>query len=360
MNSRQQYRRLSLPTGTETLQLREAARHHRITRTLEDLFARWGYDPAETAMVDYFDVYRRLLREDDIRQVYRAVDRQGEILALRSDSTLFLAKQLGLRLTEADLPIRVFYNDQIVRAEDRHNLSNNEYQQAGIELVGVESPDGDAEVLFLALEALAELTIDEAVVHVGSHAVVAACAARIGVDEEELADAVRRRRFSEPDTTERLSPACRALLSFIGPPDQFRAVAAHAAETDAAVTPAVDELITVTSSVTAAVGDRAAERIRIDMSELGSMHYYTGMAFSAYGPTGNAAILRGGRYDHLLRAFGFDAPSVGFSVFTRKLPNDTLATAADDAQVAAEGEDFGSRVAHARKLHITGKRVHLS
>jgi ATP phosphoribosyltransferase regulatory subunit len=359
MSSPQRYRQLSLPTGTETLQLHEAARHRRITRTLEDLFSSWGYDPAETALVDYFDVYRRLLSDEDVRQMYRAVDRQGEILALRADTTLFLAKQLGLHLTTDDLPVRVYYTDQIVRAEDRHDISNNEYQQAGIELVGVGEIEGDAEVLFLAVEALQALGLTDAVVHVGSHALVAACATEAEIDTETLADLLRRRAFHDP-ILERLTPQLRQLTEFIGGRADFDALRKRIGSVPESVADAADQLVRAVRLLQEILPDEWADRIRLDASELGSYHYYTGIAFSAYIPDSNAAVIRGGRYDRLLQSFGFDAPSVGFSLFTRKLPASVFAAANRDATTQpAQGATLADRVADARRAHSERKRVHL-
>ncbi|MEX2445456.1 MAG: ATP phosphoribosyltransferase regulatory subunit [Alkalispirochaeta sp.] len=359
MSSPQHYRQLSLPTGTETLQLHEAARHRRITRTLEDLFSLWGYDPAETALVDYFDVYRRLLSDEDVRQMYRAVDRQGEILALRADTTLFLAKQLGLHLTSDDLPVRVFYTDQIVRAEDRHDISNNEYQQAGIELVGLAHNEGDAEVLFLAVEALQALGLTDAVIHVGSHALVTACANEAGLDTATVADLLRRRAFHDPILQELDAPLQR-LTAFIGGRADFETVRDELGSESTEISTTSDELIRVVSLLEAIIPVEWRNRIRIDVSELGAYHYYTGIAFSAYIPDSNAAVLRGGRYDRLLEAFGFDAPSVGFSLFTRKLP--AAVFGGDDPPVNVEfarGATLAERVADARQRHTTRKRVHL-
>lgn len=359
MSSPQHYRQLSLPTGTETLQLHEAARHRRITRTLEDLFFLWGYDPAETALVDYFDVYRRLLSDEDVRQMYRAVDRQGEILALRADTTLFLAKQLGLHLTSDDLPVRVFYTDQIVRAEDRHDISNNEYQQAGIELVGLEHREGDAEVLFLAIEALQALGLSDAVIHVGSHTLTEACATEAGIDTETLADLLRRRAFHDPALAE-LSAPLQHLTQFIGSRGDFEALRNQTESLSAAVRTAADELVRIVTLLEGIIPDDWKHRIRIDVSELGSYHYYTGIAFSAYIPESNAAIIRGGRYDRLLQAFGFDAPSVGFSLFTRKLPTSIFAGARHERHAeSAQGATLLKRVFDARRFHTERKRAHL-
>jgi ATP phosphoribosyltransferase regulatory subunit len=357
----QNYRQLSLPTGTETLQLREAARHRRITRSLEDLFSLWGYDPVETALVDYFEVYRRLVSEEDVGQMYRAVDRQGEILALRSDTTLFLAKQLGVHLTPDELPVRVYYNDQIIRAQERNDISNNEYQQAGVELVGVDGPDGDAEVLLLAVEALDTLGLHDAVVHLGSHAVVEECARAAGIETASLEEMVRRRAFDDVASTAALPRSLAELLRFIGPVDDFgdRVSALPDEVLAPALRTALARLTDTATLLGRLIGTERSARIRIDLSELGASHYYTGVAFSAYTRSSNAAVLRGGRYDALLKAFGFDAPSVGFSLFTRKLPEEIMAARDTEVVPPAPGDDFVARVENAREMRDNGTRVRL-
>jgi ATP phosphoribosyltransferase regulatory subunit len=357
------HRALSLPTGTETFELRKSARNRRVTRMLEDHFYLWGYDPAETALVDYYEVYQRLLPEANIRQTYRAIDRAGDILAVRADSTLFLAKQLGVHLTHDDLPVRVYYNDQILRAEDEHDIASNEYQQAGIELVGVPGVEGDVEVLILALEALTLLGLGDAATHIGSHALVRTIAELVLFDPIELADRARRREipadlFDDTPVPRATRERLRDLLLFVGPPDRFEEVSDRVAGDLQNVHDEARALLGLVRATREAAPAGTEELIRVDVSELGAYGYYTGMAFSMYHPDAQAAIVRGGRYDRLLQAFGFDAPSVGFSMYPRKLPADVHADDAG-APASASGSTMTERAADARARHAAGERVRL-
>lgn len=345
---------LRLPLGTETMQLHEAARHRRITRILEDRFEGWGYTPVETPLVDYVEIYRPLLSEASMRDTYRTVDRQGEILAVRSDITLFLAKQLGLHLCAEELPVRVWYSDQIVRAEAEDEIARNEYQQAGLELVGLTGIEAEAEVILILQETLAALGLEDAVIHLGTHRVVAAVAGEhgIGDDRTALMDLIDHIRHRRPVVEGRGFTAHEEeLLRFIGSIGAFRKNLKRW-DLSAAVRGAAQELVDL--------GDLLDERpaIRIDTSELGAHDYYTGISFGAYHHGSTAAIARGGRYDSLLGYFGFDAPSVGFSMFTRKLPRSVQSTNGRES-VAAAGETFRDRVAAARGAHRAGARVHL-
>ncbi len=342
------------------MHLRESARHRRITRILEDRFELWGYAPVETPLVDYVEVYRELLPEPRLRDTYRVVDRQGEVLAVRSDTTLFLAKQLGLHLTTEELPVRVWYNDQIVRAEEEDEIAANEYQQAGLELVGSNGIESDMEVLVILQDTLQALDLGDAAIHLGSHRIIEEAARTSSggtsaggntdsADAEQLRSVVSRRRpipeeFGVPRDVEEL-------LRFIGSPEAFRKLLSG---------------LTLPGPVRHA-GEALLERalpldhtpaIRIDTSELGAHDYYTGIAFGVYHPGSTAAIARGGRYDELLGHFGFDAPSVGFSMFTRKFPCATQEHP-HESLPAAPGKTFTERLARARESHNRGERMHL-
>ena len=111
---------LQNPKGAEAFFLEEAYRHRRIIGTVDRLYTSWGYLPVETPVFDFYDIYSKLLSTgNQLETVYRLIDRNGDLLMLRSDVTLFLAKQMGRVLQESDLPVRVSYSDTILRYQDR-------------------------------------------------------------------------------------------------------------------------------------------------------------------------------------------------------------------------------------------------
>lgn len=102
-------------------------------------------------------------------------------------------------------------------------------------------------------------------------------------------------------------------------------------------------------------------RIRIDLSEVGSQPYHSGVVFQAYLPDGDAPVASGGRYDGLLKRFGFDAPSVGFAVMSRRLQSRLPSSVRSSAPSAepVSGETFKARVEAARALRMSGKVARL-
>ncbi len=102
------------PQGAEGIYLEEAYKHRMIVSQIDRLFLSWGYLPVQTPVVDFYDLYQPLL-EGKTDTLYRLIDREGDLLLLRNDITLFLAKQMGLALSKEDLPVRVSYSDIILR-----------------------------------------------------------------------------------------------------------------------------------------------------------------------------------------------------------------------------------------------------
>jgi ATP phosphoribosyltransferase regulatory subunit len=57
----------------------------------------------------------------------------------------------------------------------------------------------------------------------------------------------------------------------------------------------------------------ATAHLRIDFSVMSTFDYYTDLIFEAYSPYNGLPLGGGGRYDHMLQAFGMEAPAAGFA-----------------------------------------------
>ncbi len=355
--------RLQIPQGTEAFYLEEARRHHTLRDRLAERFRLWGYLPVQTPVMDFYDVYRELLGDRDARGVYRLVDREGDLLMLRSDVTLFLAKQMGLILRPDDLPIRVWYSDTILRHQDPDDISRNEFHQSGAELIGLKGPEADLEAMALLSEILRDLSPSASFLHVGSRRLIDL----LCPPEEPRRSLIRALAFRDvPKIVAGLkqgghdaSEADRLarLLLFIGSPEEARGLRKELRLPD----PRYDDAFAEVESVSAAVSSLHAvdhRQGRVDFSEVASQPYYSGIVFQVYLDGLDAPVASGGRYDGLLGFFGFDAPSVGFSIMLRKLE---ARIAADETPKPpkppqrAAGEDFAARYRDAIRKREAGE-----
>ncbi len=363
---------LEQPSGTEGLSLRDAWNHKSLVTDLSTTFEQWGYLPVRTPVLDYYDAYSPLLSDGHAGGMYRLIDRDGDLLAVRSDATLFLAKQVARMLANEQLPLRVYYAESILRPEDREDISRNEFFQIGGELIGATGRHGDLEAATLLMRQLDSVLPGKSVLHLGNRQLIDSitygftdAAAADFREALSLHDDERLEVLLEvPGTVARSETERDGLLHFlfhIGSAEETRAALAELESRIGALPEAFSEAVrdTIeTATVLESLFDH--ERIRIDFSESGSQSYHTGVAFRAYAPGAEAAVASGGRYDSLYGHFGLDTEAVGFSIMLRRLErlNDP-GPLPEIHSVSPDAGTFVERLAEAEKLRKEGVAVRL-
>ncbi len=355
-DSRKRY--LQVPQGTEGVHLEEAFRHRRITQELFQLFTQWGYLPVETPVFDFYDIYEPLLRSS-ARDVYRLIDRDGDLLMLRSDITLFLAKQMGLWLREEDLPTRVCYADTILRHQSAEDISKNEFFQTGAELIGKAGSEADLEILLL-LESIFDKLSVAVSIHLGSHQFLTLALKDFSEDELKTAvTAIRNRekhelqKMLETRSSARRAEVITTLFDFIGTRKEFlEEINRYEGILHNEEMEALEYLAEIVEQMEL-LG--YAKDLRIDLSEIGAQPYYTGIVFQVYQAGLDDAVASGGRYDKLLSRFGFDCPSVGFSMMLRKIEDQVAEKfGLPENVVKVEGKTFAEAFREAQKVREKG------
>ena len=314
---------LQVPMGTETIYIEEAYKHRQANEELGKLFTSWGYLPVETPVFDFFDIYQDFIPA--LKDIYRLIDREGDLLMLRSDITLFLAKQMGLSLKETDLPVRICYSGTILRHQNREDISKNEFFQTGVELIGKEDSNADLEILMLLNSTFNSLEI-KPIVHIGSRKLLNASVSDFNnSDKKQIMSMISYRNFEnlknklkEKNDKERINFLTN-LFQFIGTPEELKTLIDSSEKViiKEELT-ALNDLILIMESLSKLNVD---SDFIIDLSEVGNQSYYTGIVFQGYIEGVDSAVVSGGRYDNLLGQFGFEAPSVGFSLLLRKVEN---------------------------------------
>ncbi len=342
-----------LPQGTERLMLEEAFRRQELVRRVQDLFTRWGYQPVQTPVFDFYDLYAPSLGSNT-DSVYRLVDREGDLLMLRSDITLFLARSMGMALRDGHAPLRVCYADTILRHQELDDIAANEFFQVGAEFLGASGPDGELEMLLLLEAVVSSLGLDTRV-HLGSRAVFDAAYSELEEPERAKAlEAVLLRHWDDLPGHEEL----KRLFGFIGNPEEADSLLKSLFELDSPVRSQAQATVQLARRL-AELG--FADRFRVDFSEVGRQNYYTGLVFQVYLEGVGDAVAAGGRYDRLLARFGLDSPSVGFSLHLGKV--ETLVQLGDINSPAtalpAGGKTLEERWKAAQKARMAGRNVTL-
>ena len=144
-----------IPPGTRDVLPDEMRELRALTGRLHAAFERAGYGEVWTPALEYEEV----LRTGDERSAgapYRLFDEHGEVLALRSDMTIPIARLVAARYRDAVPPFRLCYFAHAYREAPRGGGVQREFLQGGLELIGTPAPEGEAEVVALVVSALEE------------------------------------------------------------------------------------------------------------------------------------------------------------------------------------------------------------
>ncbi len=341
-----------LPIGVAAL-LFESARARRAveTRLVERLEAA-GYGEVILPVLDYAEPYESLATASGRGELYRFVDRGGDLLALRSDFTPMLARLLAPRLAALDLPLRLFYRGDVVRYQEERFGRLRELFQVGAELLGGESsPGADREVLRLFLQLLQAAGAGPVEVVLGFAGALdlpllqaAGQAGKSGKSGDignsgpaRLAAAVARR---ERGVVRRASETLFEVVDR-GLPRDPAALGPEAAARLADLLALRDDLAAEFSAVrlTVDLAEFAHQALHPELLEaVGERAYYDGIVFRAHAGPGGLAVGGGGRYDRLFHGLGAAVPAVGFSLGLDRLsvsPSVPLPVPAADREAAS-------------------------
>jgi ATP phosphoribosyltransferase regulatory subunit len=311
-----------IPPGTRDILPAEMRELRRLQGALSSVFERYGYGEVATPTIEYDEV---LARGDErgAPVAYRFFDADGELLALRTDMTVPIARLVATRLASEEPPFRLSYFANAYRAVRPQRGQMREFTQAGVELVGPEAPDGTAEVVEVLSAALDAAGLTRAVIGLGDADLYRQLLAELDVPSERrdvilellaVHDLVGLER--EVDAL-RLDAGERETLLRLPNLRGGAEVLDEARELGGA---AVERATQRLAATYAALSDRGVGgRISLDLGLLRDLGYYTGAILEVYDPAVGHILGGGGRYDELAGRFGRPLPAAGFALYLERV-----------------------------------------
>jgi ATP phosphoribosyltransferase regulatory subunit len=326
-----------IPPGTRDILPDEMRELRGLSSALLETFDRFGYGEVWTPTMEYEDV----LTQGDMRAAgvsYRLFDEHGQVLALRPDMTIPIARLVATRYADAEPPLRLCYLSHAYRAIRPQRGQQREFLQAGVELIGADAPNGTVEVLEVLCAALDAAGLTRARIGLGDAGLFRMALEAMGVrdDARQAAlSALERHDFVALETEVRRlgleAEKCEILVAL----PQLRG---DAEVIERAVELGGDDISRATGRLrdTAAGIERRgiSKRVIFDLGLVRDLGYYTGAIFEVYDPALGHIIGGGGRYDDLLSRFGRPLPACGFALYVERLH---LAQAEEERQTNREG-----------------------
>jgi ATP phosphoribosyltransferase regulatory subunit len=312
-------RETQLPKGVKLYLPDEAAQKRIVEERLLGVFRRWGYREVVTPTYEYFDVIARGTDHDLQERMFKMVDREsGRLLTLRADITPQIARIVSTRLRDAPKPLRLAYVTNVFRYDEPQVGRHREFYQAGVELVGLPNPEGDAEMIAMTVEGLQALGLSRFQLDVGQADFFRGILEDLGTDEptaRELRSALGRKDVSSLErlVVELAAPAAVTDLLLALPALYGRGEVLDRAERlvkNARSEAALANLVEV-YRLLRLYG--LADSVLLDLADVRGFDYYSGVHFEAYVSGLGAPLASGGRYDQMMARFGYDCPATGFA-----------------------------------------------
>jgi ATP phosphoribosyltransferase regulatory subunit len=314
-----------IPKGVRVYLPPQAALKREIETKLLSVFQRWGFQEIVTPSFEYYDVLALGMGEDFRDRTFKLTEQAtGRLLVLRSDMTPQIARVAATILKDYPKPLRFCYNSNVFRYVEPQVGRHREVYQAGVELIGLELPEADVEMIAIAVECLMAVGLTEFKIAVSQVEFLRGLLEHLRLPHEaerQVQAALHRKDSSALDILMeefRLEQSARDMLLAL--PHLFGGEEVFPAASRLVNNQRSAQALTNLQTVYEMLKVYGLESfVLLDLSEIRGFDYYTGIVFEGFTTNLGYEICGGGRYDHLIGRFGEECSSTGFAIDIEKL-----------------------------------------
>jgi len=311
-----------LPESLADVLPAEARRIEELRRELLDLYRTYGFELVAPPLVEYIDSLLSGTGSDLDLRTCKLVDQlSGRTLGVRADMTPQVTRIDAHLLNRAGVT-RLCYCGNVLHARPSDLLSSRELLQIGAEIYGHAGFEADLEIIQLVLETVAIAGVRNPRLDLCHPGVLRALLKSDPAAAELSQDAIRLMRDKDvpglgelasraPGIRPETLKALQLLPTLYGGPDVLKT-----ARRELPSLPGVAEALDALQSLVDAMPNVS---FSVDLADVGGYAYHSGVKFALYAEGWHDALVSGGRYDDVSRAFGRARPATGFSLDLRKL-----------------------------------------
>lgn len=308
-----------LPEGTRDLILDDCTIKRALERDMDEIFEKWGYKEVITPTLEFYETFNynsQALREEDM---YKFLDNRGRILVLRPDMTIPIARIVETKFKDTKLPIKIRYTSNVFRVHESLGGKRNEYTDCGVELIGLEDKKSDLEILVLALDALKKLGLKDFKLEIGNIGFFNGAFKNLDIDEEykeSIGKFIENKNLKNlEDYLGKLDIKEEYKKFFNKLPWMFGDKQVLIDAKKLAFNDEIKKNLEYLEKLYSQLNELGyGENVTFDLGMVPGLNYYTGIIFRGYGEGVGNTLLRGGRYDKLIRYSKKYVPAIGFSI----------------------------------------------
>jgi ATP phosphoribosyltransferase regulatory subunit len=294
---------------------------------IRKVFESWGYQEIDTPTLEYFDSLVPGIGPELRNQVFKLLNTEGEIMVLRPDMTTPIARLAATRLASSGKSIyKFYYLNNVFRRISNQTEDQQEFHQAGIELLGLNNRLADAEVIAVAIQALKSVGLENFYLDIGSASFFNSVLEQLPLLPEQkrtLRATIMNKDFvqlewllSRSNLSKREQEIILHLPHWRGDESIIQQTKNIFDQSNPSASQALEEIKEVYDYLKIFGLD---EFILVDLGIIRNFDYYSGIVFEGYTQYSGSAICGGGRYDFLCQKFGRDLPSTGVAIDLEKL-----------------------------------------
>lgn len=311
--------RIYTPEGVQDILASECYDKKNLEDKIRKIFRSYGYYEIETPVVEFYDVFSS---EDEITSqetMFKFFDKEGRILVLRPDITIPIARVAATKFKDANYPLKFSYIGDTFKYNESGGGKQKEFTQAGMEIIGVNSPEADAEIIAAAINSVKALGLENFQIDIGQVEFFKGLMDEADLSDEEIEQMrvlIDRKDFlaieelvKKHNMKEYLKELIFSLPKLFGSIDIIEEVEKYSINQRC-----INALENLRKTIEIIEDYGLSKYVSIDLGMVQSLNYYTGIIFRGFTYGVGFPILSGGRYDGLVEKFGKKAPATGFSL----------------------------------------------
>ncbi|AAL80388.1 histidine--tRNA ligase [Pyrococcus furiosus DSM 3638] len=315
--------------GTRDFLPEEMVKRRWVFERIRERFETYGFKEVLTPTMEYTKLFELRSGEEVVKQLYAFKDKGGRDVSLRPDMTSSVARLYVNMFQTAPKPIKWYYIANMFRYEEPQSGRYREFWQAGVELIGSDKVEADAEVIALFVESYLATGLREFTVNIGDRILLDEFAKMLGVKDDiglmRIID--KKDKLPQEDFINALKEfgldkngieKVLELINIKGKPDEVLPLAEELFTSEVAK----NEINRLYALIDLLEAYEVKDWIRIDLGIARGFDYYTSIVFEAIAPNdlGIGSIGGGGRYDNLIEVFGGKpTPATGFAIGIERL-----------------------------------------
>ncbi len=303
----------------------EVKQYRYIENQLRKNFESWNYSEVRSPTIEFVETLSTGVGAELVDTMFKFQDFDGKLLALRAEMTAPVARIVTTRMPSAPEPIRLFYVNNVFRYSQSYLKREREFCQAGVELVGCNTPEADGEILALLISSLKQVGLKEVRIDLGYASLLKDLLNAAGLDKQQKAsvmgllacrDSVGLKKFMEKSSISSKLRDAFLQLSRCRRLDEVSSISLNGSKYDE-----LNKQLKSLSELQETLVDYGIDDlVFFDFSLTKKIEYYTGIVFEASVPNLGLPLGGGGRYDNFIEKFGkLKLPATGFALEIGKL-----------------------------------------